>query len=214
MGSYLAFAMMSQLCYWYSMLEEYVPSAALLFKWQPKVRKKNSRRNTKDTDRDTDNPEETQRKCQIKNFNLKRRYCFLKFSYEQSIHNLCDFPNSCLNNLVNPHTLSDARRTFFKRWSSIANFELFSVVFRSWEFVFSKFEVNRVLFLRRNVLVSSHWCFAENRCRKITGFVKNSKEEYGYYGSSINFFTTTYSGLLTYDISENQLWVCRIVRPK
>ena len=121
------------------------------------------------------------------NFNLKRRYCFLKFSYEHSIHNSCDFPNSCLNNLVNPHTLSDARRTFFKRWSSIANFELFSVVFRSWEFVFSKFEVNRVLFLRRNVLVSSHWCFTENRCWKITGFVKNSKEEYGYYGSSINF---------------------------
>ena len=50
---------------------------------------------------------------------------------------------------------------------------------------FTKLKVNLVLFMRRNVLVCGYWCFAENLYGKITGFVKNSKEEYGYYGSSI-----------------------------
>ena len=75
---------------------------------------KNSRRNTKDTDRDTDNTEETEKNDKDKNFNLKTHYCFLKFSYKNNIHNSCDLPYSCFNYLINPQTLSNTRRTFFK----------------------------------------------------------------------------------------------------
>ena len=49
-----------------------------------------------------------------------------------------------------------------------------------------------------------YWCFAENQYRKVIGFAKNSKEGYGYYGSSLVFSTITSSNLLTYDISGNQ----------
>ena len=38
---------------------------------------------------------------------------------------------------------------------------------------------------KRN-LVCGYWCFAENQYREITGFVKNLKEDYDYYGSNIN----------------------------
>ena len=120
---------------------------------------------------------------------MKTRYCFLEFSYKNNIHNSCNLPNSCFNYLVNPQTLNDARRKFFKRWLVIAIFELLSVVFRSWREACStctKVKVNWVLFLRQHVLVCGYWCCAENQYNKITGFLKNYKEEYVYYGFSIN----------------------------
>ena len=111
MGSYLAFAMMSQLCYWYSMLEEYVPSAALLFKWQPKVRKKNSRRNTKDTDRDTDNTEETQRKIPRKKTSIwKHDIAFLNFLINIAFTILATFQ---ILVLITLSTLRPWRRTTY-----------------------------------------------------------------------------------------------------
>ena len=80
---------------------------------------------TKDTDRNIGNTKETQKNNKEENFNLKARYCFLEFSYKHSSRNSWDLPNSCFNYLVNPQTLNDAPRTFFKRWLvSHSNFRI------------------------------------------------------------------------------------------
>ena len=68
-----------------------------------------------------------------KNFSLKARYWSLEFSQKHNIHNFCYLPNFCYNFFVTLQTLNDARRTFFKHWLIISNFELLTVVFRSWE---------------------------------------------------------------------------------
>ena len=94
--------------------------------------------------------------------------------------------SSCFNNLINPQTLSDARRRFFKRWLAIAIFEFQFFLEADSKLVFTKFKANWVLFLLRNLLVCGYWCFAENQFGKITGFVKNSEKEYGCYGSNPN----------------------------
>ena len=78
----------------------------------------------------------------------------------------------------------------------------------------TKFKVIWVLFLRRNVLICGDWYCSENQYSKSTVFVKNSKEEYGYYGFSINSLPqhqTIYKLMTFLGIS---LWICRIGCPE
>ena len=120
---------------------------------------------------------------------MKTRHCFVEFSSKYNTHNSCDLPNSCFNYLVSPQT---ERRTnyIFQTLISHDNFLSYLQLFIEAESKFVqfclKFKVNWVLFLRRNVLICGYWCCAENQYSKITAFDKNSKEEYGYCGFSIN----------------------------
>ena len=147
---------------------------------------KNSRRNTKDTGRDTDNTEETQRKITRKKTSIwKHDVAFLNFFINITFTILATFQILVLITLstLRPWATHDAR------FSSAD--ELFLSYFQLFletgsKLVFTKFKVNRVLFLRRNVLVWGYWCCAENQHSKNTGFVKTSKEEYDYYGFNIN----------------------------
>ena len=78
------------------------------------------------------NTEKTQRKKRKEKTSFwKHKIGFLNF-LRNITFNSCDLPKFD-NFLLNSQTLNDARRTVFKRWLIISNFELLIVVFRSWE---------------------------------------------------------------------------------
>ena len=160
------------------------------------------------------NTEETQRKITRKKLQFENTTYFSWIFYKHNIHNSCDL---CYDYLVNPQTLNDARRTFFKHWLVIAilgYFQLFLEAGSKFVQFYTKFKVIWVLFLRRNVLVCGDWYCSENQYSKSTVFVKNPKEEYGYYGFSINSLPqhqTIYKLMTFLGIS---LWICRIGCPE
>ena len=129
-----------------------------------------------------------EKKKKKKNLNLKTQYWFLEFPYKRNIHNSCDLPKFCYNYLANPQILKDARLTFFNADQSqqfLSLFHLFLEAESKLVQFCTKFKVKWVLFLRQNVPTCRCWhCAANHQYRKITTFIKNFKEQYGYF--SIN----------------------------
>ena len=96
---------------------------------------------------------------------------------------LATFQFFFINYPVNPQTLNHAPCTFFTRWLIISNVELLTVVLEAGSKLAqfcTKFKVKWVLFLCRNVLVCGYWNCTANQYSKITGFIKNFEEDYGY----------------------------------